>query len=238
MATNHDCLGALYAEWQNIEQQVLCNKLHKISHKILIGPTFTPKEGTEDLVNFEIALKLFDVPCRAEQSKCRNIDIYIKSRILYKIQSRKQKEIVDYNTEVQYCKKERQTLNCIMGYHYDGDAVAKQYGHPIFHMHFKNNVLYQFITDKEKEKFEVCQLHTQERDEVRIPTAQMDIINTFISICADHAFSDKDSLEYFASFLNDSNPFLTSCNTTKEKLYKNGPQTESCHSNRWYPVSI
>ena len=238
MAINNEALGTLYAEWQNIEQQVLGSKLHEISHIVLMEPTFIADEKTEDQVNFEIALKLLDVPCRVEQSKCRNIDIYLKSRISYRVQSRKQKEIIDYHTEVQYCKKENKTLTCIMGYRYDGDAVAKQYGHPIFHMHFKNNVLHRFIADIEKEKFEVLELSTQERDEIRIPTAQMDIINTFISIFADHAFSDKDSLEFFTIFLDDANQFLTSCNTIQEKLYQNGPQTESCHSNRWYPISI
>lgn len=238
MAMNHDSIGMFHSEWQNIVQQILSSKLHEISHKILIEPKYTASEEQEDQVTFKVALKLFDVPCRADQSKCRNIDIYLESNIVYKIISRKQKEILEYHTKVQYCKKENQRLTCIMGYRYDGDAEAKQYGHPIFHMHFKNDVLYSLISEVEKEKFDVIKLDTQERDEIRIPTAQMDIINTFVSIFADHAFSDEASLEYFTNFLDDANPFLSSCNTTKEKLYMDGPQTESCHSNRWYPISI
>ncbi|MCB5267714.1 MAG: hypothetical protein LHW46_06365 [Candidatus Cloacimonetes bacterium] len=238
MAINHASLGMFHHEWQDIEQQILGSKLHEISHKILIEPEYTASEEEEDQVNFKVALKLLDVPCRADQSKCRNIDIYLESKVSYRIISRKQKEIIEYHTKVQYCKRDNKNLTCIMGYRYDGDATATQYGHPIFHMHFKTDVLYQFILDLEKDKFNVIKLETQERDEIRIPTAQMDVINTFVSIFADHAFSDASSLELFQPFLEDVEPFLTSCNTKKDKLYKDGPQTDSCHSNRWYPISI
>jgi len=238
MAINHEAIGLLYSEWYDIENKILSSNLHSISIKKLMEPTYIPKEGTTDEVEFEIALKFQDIPCRATQKKSRNIDIYVKSRTLYKIVSRTEKEILDYNTEVQYCKKSEGKLTCIMGYHYDGDSVAKQYGHPIFHMHFKNDVLYNYICEVDKTGAEVINSSTNERDETRIPTAQMDILNTFVSIFADHVFSNEESLENFQTFLNNLNPLLTKCNVIKDKLYGNGPQTESCYSNRWYPISI
>jgi len=246
MPLNQKSISKFWTEWHKFKTLVLENKnIETLNCKILNEPKFEPKSGTSDNVDFEVLLKFIDVPCRATQSKCRNLDIYLQSRITYKIISPNEKQILQYSTSVQYCKKNDKTLRCIMGYRYDGNDVTLQYGHPIFHMHFKNDVLFEVIREVEQNKFDVSELdRSDERDEVKIPTAQMDFFNAIVGLFADHLYTDENKLTKnatlgkFKLFLEKIDSLLIPCNTVQTKLFGNGPQTESCLSNRWYPIDI
>ena len=244
MGLNQKAIIQLQNEWYTFQQNILDNRGFKtLSYYIHNNmPQITADIYSNDEVNFEVMISFSDVPCRVKQSKCRNIEIYLRSRITYKIISRKEKKIINYNTAVQYCHKENKKLKCIMGYHYDGDAQSSEGGHPIFHMQFKNNILLEDIREIEKDTYESIDRveHSNERDEIRIPTAQMDLFNTLVSIFSDHLYTakDEDTVSKFKTFLTTINSILIPCETEKSFLYENGPQTSTCYSNRWYPIKF
>jgi hypothetical protein len=244
MSLNQKAISQLQNEWFTFQKNILDNSDFKtLTYTVHNNaPQITANIHNNDEVNFEVIMSFFDVPCRAKQSKCRNIEIYLRSRITYKIISRKEKKIINYNTAVQYCHKQEKKLKCIMGYHYDGDAQSSEGGHPIFHMQFKNNILLDAIREIEKDTYEdiLPVENSNERDEIRIPTAQMDLFNTLVSIFSDHLYTTKDenTVSKFNTFLNTINSVLIPCETEKSFLYENGPQTSTCYSNRWYPIKF
>lgn len=246
MSLNTKAIPKLQTDWYTFEQNILSSqKFKRLSYKIHNStPSITPDVYNDDRINFEVIISFFDVPNRVKQTKTRNIEIYLRSRITYKIISRTERKILNYNTAVQYCHKKDKYLQCIMGYHYDGDVQTKEAGHPIFHMQFKNNILLEVIRDIEKDRYEKDNIkgveNSLERDEIRIPTAQMDLYNTLVSIFSDHLYTDKDSttLSQFKEFLEAIEQILIPCETNQSFLYQNGPQTSTCYSNRWYPIEF
>ncbi len=77
MLLNEKAIRTLENDWYSkFVPNILDNRaIKRLNYTILKKPIFTPKIGTTDEVDFEIILKFFDVPCRANQSQCRNIDI-------------------------------------------------------------------------------------------------------------------------------------------------------------------
>ncbi|HEL4105873.1 TPA: hypothetical protein UM350_000481 [Stenotrophomonas maltophilia] len=154
------------------------------------------RQPTTGTIPFKIKPIVFDVP---ERAKYRNERIFIvaKGRISVCAADTKTIRTKDFSTEVAYFRRQDDAdknvmkLDHVFGAHFDYAPSHK--GHPIFHAQ---------MNDLDALKSAVAEAHRVPTDDgsnymscilrnVRLPTAQMDILSLMLQLAADHLIYEK-----------------------------------------------
>lgn len=174
-----------------------------------------------------------------------NHSVFISAIVLLDTSS-KELSITKYNTEVRYCESIKpanpKDLKSIIGFHYDVDE-KEQTNHPIFHVQQNNRCGKRIFSEPEYATYitnytcEIPEDGPAQLKYIRIPTPQMDIFSTVISILADYIVhpTEKTHKERFSKLLKEVYPFMTPFNFSKfTKINDNFKQNQNC-LNYWYP---
>ncbi|MND29407.1 hypothetical protein D3C81_110880 [compost metagenome] len=154
-----------------------------------------------------------------------------------------------YNTEVRYCQiaqpSKPNELHGIIGFHYDFDDKG-QTNHPIFHAQQNNKCGNRIFSEPRFQDF--ISNHScapiedgpSQLKYIRIPTPQMDIFSTVISIIADYVVHPTASQhkDLFKNLLRDVYPDIIPFNYQNlDHINDDFKNAKNC-LNYWYPNFI
>ena len=182
----------------------------------------------------EIRPVIFFVPERASHSQ-RTLYIGVKGRLIFDGPSGREKPRARwFSTSVGYFRNKKETLEHILGMHYDVDDT--QIDHPVFHGQIGPQADFVGAINQHYHADLVARDGVRSfLRSVRIPSAEMDVFSVFLQICADHLidrFSGGQQRSAFSRMRESCGIYLGSANRVAELIRGTG---EGCfRATRWY----
>jgi hypothetical protein len=144
-----------------------------------------------------------------------------------------------FMTRVAYFRRQAAGLSHVYGTHCD--FSLNEVGHPVFHSQLRSYCEYSKYV---REQFEVA--GTDDEDcvrgllqNVRVPTAQLDVFSVFLQICADHLLGQSSGEEEKRAFdiLKSKGGFLRGAAAQAPHLMSEA--ATSCYrATHWYPAAM
>lgn len=183
------------------------------------------RQISDDTDTIAFFIEIRDLPEKGnERTKSKKISVYMKSHYTFVNQM-----ICEYGTKMVYVRKYG-TEPLKFGVHFDGKyELPVQEFHPFCHMQYDNSVLDDDL--KEIHLNEIAEIKSACLKNIRVPTANMDLISTLIMLAADHIFMGTEKKEEFRKMLQVAHP-VGQHNISS--LYNGGPQANSFGASCWY----
>lgn len=146
----------------------------------------------------------------------------------------------EFKTRVAYFKQRQRGLDHVYGAHCD--FALNEVGHPIFHSQLRSFCEYAKLV---RERYSVAGDASDDEDSVtrllqnvRVPTAQMDVFSVFLQLCADHLLSKSSGAGQKSAFdqLVKKNKLLRGAASKAPQMTSQA--AASCYrAHHWYPAA-